>query len=281
MSEVNEAMEVADTEVADIDSAESTVDNEEQDVSEETDVEETPENETLEKDDELGNNDKEEGSDDFVPFTKKARNAISYRDKKIAKLQAQLRETQQAQQQPSQQQQQSDPNAPSEDQFDSYADYIKASAKYEIMQELKDQQPQAQAQEYNLQEQQHIAQAQANLQKKEQEYSKSIPDYQEVISEHMELLSYLPDEIKQVFNEADDAPLAIYNLAKSGDLAGLAEVSPYKAAMIIERAQFNKPAQTKVVAPKHAPIKGTTGAGRSGKTIDDMTPDEILKKYNL
>lgn len=268
MTEAN----VADTLVADVESAESVMDNA-LDTGAETENEVTK-NEKVEKSDETGNNEDKES--DFTPFPKKARNAISYRDKKIAKLQAELREYQQkAQQQPSQQKE----SGPREEDFDNYGDFLEAKILHKISGEKK--QPN-QAPEINTQQQQYIAQRTQDIAAREAEHVKAIPDFQEVMTEHAELVAFFPPEIKQVLLEADDASLAVYNLAKSGDLASLAELSPYRAAMVVAQAQAIKPQAKPAVAPKHIPMQGAKGTGKGSSSLAELAndPNKLYEWYS-
>ncbi len=210
-----------------------------------------------------------------VPFPKKAKNAISYRDKQIAKARAQYRELEakynelMAQQQPA-----NEDSSPREENYESYSDYLEAK----VLHKIKSEQAQQQQPKEDTAKAQYNAQREQEISVKAQEYMKSIPDYAEVFQENADIIDYLPAEIQQVFYDADDAALAFYNLAKSGELVNLAEMSPTLAAMKIAQAQV--PVQRPVL-PKHQPMQGAKGTGRSGKSLVDMTPDEIAKKYKL
>ena len=226
---------------------------------------------------------KEEGSEDDtnqgeqdVPFPKKAKNAISYRDKQIAKARAQYRELEAKYQElAAQQQPTKEDSSPREENYESYSDFLEAK----ILHKIKSEQAQQQQPQQDVAGAQYKAQREQEITVKAQEYMKSIPDYQEVFQENADIVDYLPAEIQQVFYDADDAALAFYNLAKSGELVNLAEMSPTLAAMKIAQAQV-KPVQ-RPVAPKHQPMQGAKGTGRSGKSLSEMTPDEIAKKYGL
>lgn len=261
-----EAIEVVDNEVTDIESAESPQVEASQEDAPQEEVKETKE-ETIE----------DEKGDDFVPFPKKAKNAISYRDKKIAKLTAEVNELRKLHE--AGQSQPKVNEAPNENDFESYSDFLEAKILHKIAQEKGQPEEQAATNEIDMQRQQYIAQRVQDIAVKSQEYAKSIPGYQQVLYENLELIDYLPAEIRDVFLEADDTALAFYNLAKSGDIYSLAEMTPYRAAMVIAQAQ-SMPAQ-KPAAPVHKPITGAKGVGKAGKSISEMTPDEIAKKYNL
>lgn len=267
---------VVDTEVTNIESAESVVETAPQEAETTETPEKTETEKTVEKSEEKGDTDKGDG---FVPFPKKARNAISYRDKQIAKLKTEISELKKAQAQPEPEMS----SAPKEGDFDDYASFLKAQILHELQGQQPTQEQPKEASAQDLQQQQLLAQKQHQMALKSQEYAQSIPDYAEIMNENAEMLNYLPEEIQNVFYEADDAALAVYNLAKTGDLALLAQMTPYKAAMVIAQAQAITPPSRPAPPPppKHMPMTGAKGTGKAGKSVADMTADEIVKKYNL
>lgn len=228
-----------------------------------------------------------EGSTDEVVFPKKAVNAISRRDKIIAKERAekaallaeveryrsQLQATPQNNPQPTN-------DAPKEDDFENYADYLKADILHKIKQEQAGQEQQNTKRQQEIQYQQWEEQRTQEIALKAETHKAEIPDFSQVVEENADYLDVLPPLIQQAFLEADDASLAFYNLAKEGKLEALATMSPYRAAMEIAIAQTKKPQLNKVTnAPN--PIKGVQGRGSTTKDISDMSGDELLKKLNI
>lgn len=226
----------------------------------------------------------EDGNKDgFEPFPKKAKNAIARRDREIAKLKAQMRTMQTEQQRVVQSQQQSpkqqSDGAPKESDFDNYTDFLRAQILHEVRQEMgastKAQQEATQKQQQEAQQQQFIAQKTQDIAKQVQAHSKTIPDIAEVIDEYSDLLDYMPPEIEQVFFAADDTALAFYNIAKSGKLAEVMQMTPYRAAMEIAKAQM-APIPTKQTVPPPLPINGAKGTGKATKSITQMSADELM-----
>lgn len=230
-----------------------------------------------------------------VPFPKKAVRAISRRDKKIEKLQAELAAYRAGQgniakanvQQPqaTQPKNQNNDQAPREEDFENYGDFVTARAEYNVLKKLKEQQEAGakamEAQQYQSKMQEYIETRDEEIAEVAKTYISQIPDYQSVISEASDIVDTIPWEIQQLFYEADDAALAVYNLAKEGKLERLATMSPYKAAIEIDRAQQKKP-QLKKVPSAPEPIKGMTGASSSGsKTLDRMSGEEIIKHLKI
>lgn len=235
--------------------------------------EENPEDESEEK----SEGDSDKGGDDWP---KTARTAVRNRDRRIGNLYKRIRELEEAAQQ-AQPQQQPETGAPKEDDFDNYADFIKAQAVYEVTQILEKEkgakmQP---ADELTVQEQQYIAHKQQETATKSAEYARTIPDYQEVVSDNAELINSLPKEIQRIFFDAQDTALATYNLAKSGELADLLFMTPTQAAMKIAQAQV-APQLTPPPQPKHKPMQGAKGTA-SVRSDDALSGKELLNKYGV
>lgn len=240
--------------------------------------------------------DKSEGDDgDEVAFPKKAVNAISRRDKKIGKMQAELAalraekatwsqsQTPQPQAKNQRQSNQTD-NAPREEDFESYGDYLKASMRHEIMAEIQaHQQKQSegfQKHQADIQRQQYEEQRAEVIAEQMKGHKEIIPDFENVIAEYADIADDLPENIANLFLEADDAALAFYNLAKEGKLEALATMSIPKAALEIARAQTNKP-QIRKVSSAPNPIVGNSGRSSGTKSIDRMNGEELIKHLNI
>lgn len=260
----------------------------------ETEVEETEDTNTLadQGDDGEGQAEAEENQaedgkkDGFEPFPKKAKNAIARRDREIAKLKAQVRNMQASQQTAMQQQQQSPKQqgdgAPKEEDFDNYADFLRAQIMHDVRQEMgantKAQEEATQKQQKETQQQQFIAAKSQEIAKQVQAHSKTIPDIAEVIDEYSDLLDYIPPEIEQVFFAADDTALAFYNIAKAGRLADVMQMTPYQAAIEIAKAQMQIP--SKPTTPPPLPIRGAKGTGKPTKALADLEGDALLERLS-
>lgn len=230
--------------------------------------------------------DKVEDETDDVPFPKKAVNAISRRDKQLAKmradmaaLQAEVSRYRQPQAQ-TQQAPQTDNSAPKEDDFDDYGSFLEAKLLHKIKMEQSVQQKTQQEQQFQSQKQQWVQQREVEISQKVEAHKAEIPDFMQVIEMNADIMDSLPEHIEQAFLEADDAGLAYYNLAKEGKLEALLTMSPYRAAMEIAIAQTKKPTLNRVSGAPN-PIKASSGRGVSTKDVSDMSGDELLKKYGF
>lgn len=230
---------------------------------------------------------KAEDTTEDVPFPKKAVNALSRRDKIIAKERAEkaaiLAELEQLRSM-SQAKPQEKPIAdgpPNVEDFEGdYVEFLEANILYKIKQEqvLREQenlkiQSQNQQQQWEAEREQVIA-------KNAEAHTTQIPDFAQVVDEYADIADTFSPELQRVFLEADDAALAFYNLAKEGKLQSLAQMSPYKAAMEIAIAQTKKPSLNRVTSAPD-PIKGVSSRGSSTKSTDEMSGEELLKKYGF
>lgn len=228
---------------------------------------------------------KPEDKDGFVPFPKKAKEAIARRERQINKLRGEYQALQQQLQQMQQQvqpQQNSRDGYPREDDFSTFAEYREAVARHEVESKYKTEMQKMQEQ---YQQQQALAQQQAWLQErtevvaeKAKEYEAKHPEVAHILNETIDIADTLPPHIQQAFFEADDAPLSWAVLAKEGRLEALADLSPSRAAMEIAKAEIRgrewlKPKTSN--AP--APIKANKGTGGFSKQVDQMNPEELEK----
>lgn len=225
----------------------------------------------------------EDSSDDVV-FPRKAINALSRRDKQIGKLRAELQAARAELQKYNEQQaaKAQTSNSPTEEQFDTYGDYLKAVARHEAQQELSQSVKQQQEQQVAEKEQAYFAQREEYTIAKAQEAIQSIPDYKQLLTENADILQSLPPQIERAFLEADEPALAFYALAKEGKLESVFDMSPARAAIEIGKAEVRGAAliKAKPVSKAPPPIEGLKGAGSSQKSLNNMNSAELLKWLN-
>lgn len=229
-------------------------------------------------------------AEDEVVFPKKAVNAISRRDRQIGKLRAEQQQLQaelaqlRAQVKPQEQSNNQRPSDyPDEDKFDNYGDFLKAVARYEARQELAEGNKRQQQEYQTIQEQQWIAKRETEIAEQATEVAASIPDFGQTISEYSDVIDSFPPYLERLFIECENAPLAFYTLAKEGKLEGLIHMSPYRAAMEIGRAMDRGLAisQRKVITKAPTPIAPARGTGQSGRSLTELSGEELLKKWKL
>lgn len=212
-----------------------------------------------------------------TPFPKKAVNAISRRDKQIAKLKAELAEFK-SMQEKAKAESDYKSSAPNEDDFDNYGDYLKA----QILHELGNNSQQKQEPQQYTPEQQAQAQwyqeRESQVATKAQEYSKSNPEFANLINEYSDVLDTIPPQVERLFFELNDASAAFYALAKDGLLENVVAMSPAMAASHILQAEKRgiEYLQTKKVTSAPAPIRSAKGAGKHTKTVNSMSGEELL-----
>jgi hypothetical protein len=169
--------------------------------------------------------------------------------------------------------------APKLEDFDSLDDWVLATAKH-----LK------QAESKVTEEQNKSSNANAKIEhqrnetlQKIQKFASDVPDYATLVNENDKVLSSFPLQIETAFLEADNAPLALYALMKEDALEDLYDYPPERLAYIIGKAEergksYLSPVKKATSAPP--PIESLKGTGRSGKSLDDMSVEELMKKFN-
>lgn len=219
-------------------------------------------------------------SENDVEFPKKAVNALNRKNKQISKLRAQMRELEAKL---------NENQAPKEkkvlnpDDFESYGDYI--NAQVEALVDQKTHQSQTDMQKAHIAQQKQVLQAQRDQYILEQakEASKTLTDLPYVWQQNAEVLDALPKDVADIFYSIDNAPAAIYMLAKEGKLQDLMYANPAVAAYEIVTAQnkglemLSRPAQRVSRAPE--PIAKAKGNGSVKKQLSPN--DDVLKSLGF
>lgn len=231
----------------------------------------------------------EAAQSDDVPFPKKAVNAISRRDKTIGKLRAENQHYQQRLREleagnaipPHKQVTQGKPpalDAPKEEDYDTLGDYLGAVAEHKAEQKLAAHLEKQRDEQRDAQERAWIAQREDTVVTMAQDFMKNNPDAEALLAEHADLIDGFPEPIARLFLEAENAPLAFYNLAKAGKLEALASMTFAQAAMEIGRAQSTPITKPESKAP--APLPSARGPGGS-KSLNQMSGAELRKTLGV
>lgn len=213
-------------------------------------------------------------------FPKKAVNALNRKNKQIHKLRAQMRELEAKLSEAPKEVEQKSVNP---DDFESYGDYINAQVDAMVNQKIT--QSQSEAQKQQLVQQQEALKAQRDMQIIEQanEAAQVLPDLPQLWQQNAHTLDALPEPIAEIFYSLDNAPAAIYALAKEGKVESLLYANPYVAAHEIVNAQtrglamMQKPQTKASQAP--APISKAKGTGSTKKPLSPN--DDVLKGLGL
>lgn len=221
-------------------------------------------------------------SDEDVEFPKKAVNALNRKNKTINKLRAQMQELEAKLKETPQQGEVKEVNP---DDFDQYGDYINAQVEALVNQKLTQSQSDMQKQQLEQQKEQLKAQRDQYILEQAQEVSQTLTDLPQVWQQNAATLDSLPEQIADIFYSIDNAPAAIYTLAKEGKLEGLRYANPALAAYEIVNAQnrgmelLSKPQQRVSQAP--APLEKAKGAGsvKTKKDISQLSGKELLERF--
>jgi hypothetical protein len=232
------------------------------------------------------NEEKEEDYDE--PFPKKATRALERRNKKINKFRAENAELKQKLAEYESRSQQSEqisndplPDGlvePKEEDFEDYADYLIAQGEYKVRKEYAAREVEAQEQRF-IQDQQAWVQERAKyVDNRAAEAVKTIPELDGLYRENQDIIESYSDTTKMAFLEAEKPELAFYALAQEGKLEELEQLSPMGVARAIALAELRgeKLAKGRPVSNAPAPIKPVRGSSSKRKTLDDMSPTELL-----
>jgi hypothetical protein len=216
-------------------------------------------------------------------FSKKAVRALSRRDKKLGKLQAEKAALNAELEKFRQQADKTiSGDAPKEESFDNYGEYMEAVVRHKIKQEQTQNEQQEQQKQFEAKEQEWYEQRSQDVVNKSREAINDIPEYKQLFTENLDILNTMPQHVEYAFLEAEDAPLAFMALAKEGKLESLQSMSPAKVAMEIGKAEIRGAAMSKVKTITNAPspIKPIKGAGVNIKQPHQMSADEIVNWVN-
>lgn len=221
-------------------------------------------------------------------WLRKERNAVSYRDKKLGRMQEKLAAAEAEKSafmarlealEKSVSPRKDD--RPDESQFDRYDDYVAARTRYEMRQELNEnlsQLTQRQQQEFHQRQREGFIAARQNALSNEiGSLVRSVPEVQSVIEENADIV--FPNHLTQVFYELEPKIIAtaIVNLGKEGRLEDLAEMTPIQAVATIMSAQTPIKRQ---VTKAPTPISAAKGSGTNSKTLQQMSARDLVKWVN-
>lgn len=174
-------------------------------------------------------------------------------------------------------------NAPEMGNFENVIDYIKADQSYTLDQKLAEQAKNQQI-DHLQNEQNMVRQQQVQIMAETMsELLNSNQDVQAVIGKNAAIIQAMPPHIGELMLEIDNAPAATYALAKEGRLQDLYFMSPAIAAAHLVQAEIRgqqylqQAAKPRIQAPQ--PIGSLKGSGIKQKSVGNMTPDEIVKRY--
>jgi len=227
-----------------------------------------------------GTEDSQDGDGEDEEFPKKAVNALNRKNKQLNKLRARMRELEAKINEQPKAPEQKEVNP---DDFETYADYI--NAQVETLVEQRVTQSQSDMQKQQLTQQQDALKAERDQYIREQanEVSQTLTDLPQVWQQNAHILDALPDSVSDIFYSIDNAPAAIYTLAKEGKLEGLLYADPNLAAYEIVNAQNRGMEMLSVpqkrVSQAPTPISKAKGTGSVKKQLSPN--DDVLKSLGL
>lgn len=225
---------------------------------------------------------------DYAAEYKKLQNALARRERNIGKLTAQkyqtLSENEQLKARLAQYEaSKSSPtasDAPQEANFTNYGDYLKAVARYEARQELKQGQQEHEKKQTEVSQRQWREERESALADNAAKAREAFPDFQNTLQENSDIFASLPPHVEQAFLDSDNPAFAFYSMVKDGSLEQLLNApSEARAAAMIARAEERALAQskTKQATKAPAPMSSAKGTAPASKKLDDLSGQELLK----
>lgn len=226
-------------------------------------VDEQPESEAPAEDDQQQQQDE--------PFPKKAVNSLKRKDKQLRALRQEKRELSRriAEYEAKQKESTPDPE-PTEDDFESYGDYLKARQDWQFSSRNREQDHTRQTEDFGRQEQELLSRRDATIAEMREQFFKDVPDARKVMQDNAALLRQLPTEIGEIVLELDNPTAAVYTLIKEGRIEDVAYMTPHLAAAELVAAQQR--GQTLNSVPT------TTGDTETVVPPEPMTDSQALDK---
>jgi hypothetical protein len=170
--------------------------------------------------------------------------------------------------------------APKEEDFASYDDFLRATARWEVKQELAQERQRQQEEAKQREQQQTYQQRVQSFQQRMQTFAAEHPDFQQVA---LNPSVPITDAMQEAILDSDMGPQVAYHLGQHPEEAArIARMSPYAAAREIGRieARLAIPPKPKVSqAPEPIRPVGGSGEGRS-KSPDEMSISEWMAWRN-
>lgn len=174
-------------------------------------------------------------------------------------------------------------DAPKEEDFQTYEEYLKAVGKHEAKKEFEAKQTEAKRLEMQQAQAKEIEAKRLEFEAKEAEYRKDVPDYDDtvqVLNEAIASVDHRSAEFqafREVLLSSDNMPALSYHLGKNPELIDeLQTLKPVQIArklFALEMSLGKTPKKT--ATPLPPPVKSVSGKGNSNKSLNDMTPAEI------
>lgn len=130
-------------------------------------------------------------------------------------------------------------------------------------------------------------QEEARISTEAQKFVESVPDAMQLLRDNADIIMAFSPDVESLLLQAENAPLAIYNLAKDGKLAQLNQMPLARAAFEIGRAMSMAlpnaaaqiaPAQQISSAP-NPPSRAANGTGTgNNQALENLSPRDLMKR---
>lgn len=230
-------------------------------------------------------------------LAKREANRQSHLNSKLARLRRENRELKElaernAKPQTPQNTQQAEdgrPVAPNQDNFDTWADYqaardayVEQLADWKVERKLAEKDYKAVETAKTSQDNAQLQQRIVEIASQAEKFAKENPEYTALYSEYSDFMDNLPKPVEKALLLADNPTLALYTLMKEGTLESLEDMSPEKVSMEIGKAELRGQGYINRNKATNAPspISPARGTGSTSKSLESMSVEDLLKKFN-
>lgn len=187
-----------------------------------------------------------------------------------------------------------EPDAPTEDQYEKYTDYLDARAQHKAEQTYMSKQKE----QYEQGMQRLEAESERVwLEERTSAFDENLNHLKQVASDYAQVEAYAEPiianfdvNLRKAILSIDNAPKALYNLAKEGRLENLSYMPFEMAVAEIVQAQYRgdfqagqaRPqmnAQPKTVTSAPKPLKTVSGTGKPTKALHEMSEEEVWAQF--
>lgn len=217
-------------------------------------------------------------------FPKKAERALERRNKKINKLRAEKAELEKelndfrARPQQTEDKPIEGLQEPREDDFEDYAEYLVAKGEYNVKRENVAMEQEFKQRQAFESQQQWVSERAKYVDERAAKAVESIPELDGLYHENQDIIEGYQDSTKLGFLTVEKPEMAFYALATEGKLEELDSMNPVQLGYTLRDAEIRGEEMSKArpQSKAPAPIQPAKGTGTRSKTLDDMSPSELL-----
>ena len=215
----------------------------------------------------------QDSADDRQPLPKAVVNAMARQQRKFDKLYAKYKQLEDKYSSFEQSQAAPKNAEPTEDQFESYSEFLEAKLAHKTQKQIQEALQQGKPSPEEAKQAEFMERRMGEISQVAQKVAKQIPDFTDTIDNY-DGFDDLPQNIQTMLLHAENPALAAYNLIKSGRMDALASLPEAMAAAEIIKAQSDSPIRKVSQAP--APTSQVRSAGNT-QSLGTASVEDLMK----